>query len=90
MKVEIRIGRLTNTDTLFPEVSDATYTEGKLESVGILERGMTSGKASLWLNIKMPDGTYTTAQVSASIFEEINGALQGAIKNFSHNPGGSN
>ncbi len=79
MHVQLRIQEWKDADKpLFPELSPAACIHGTLESVGILERGMESGKPSLWLNVKLPDGRYATAQVSADMFETLAGALRGA------------
>jgi len=87
MHVEIKIGRKKDEKPLFPEIKEAGFEEGVLESVGILEAGMISGKASLWLNLRMPDGRYACAQVSADIFEMLAGALRGAVARFQEFPG---
>lgn len=79
--VEVKIGRTTASRPLFPEVG-SNYREGSLRSVGILEAGMTSGKASLWLNIQMKDGSWVCVQVSAGQYEVIGGILRGAVARF--------
>lgn len=79
MNLTIRIQEKKDASTpLFPEIAKAGYEEGKLESVGILQGGMVSGKASLMLNIKTDDGTYVIAEVSADMFDGAASALRGA------------
>ena len=78
MHVTIKIQDLKDADkTLFPELKDK-FIEGQVESVGILQGGMESGKASLCLNIKLDDDTYVIAQLSAGMIESISAAVRGA------------
>ena len=79
LRLDIRIQEKKDANKpLFPEVAKAGYEEGKLESIGILEGGMQSGKASLMLNIKTDDGTYVIAEISADLFDGCASALRGA------------
>ena len=79
MQVKILIQDLKDAGTpLFPEMEKAGFKEGQLESFGILEGGTVGGKASVGINVKMPDGTYVWVQTTADIFEGMAAALRGA------------
>ena len=86
MKVNLKISRKGDKDPLFPEIAKGKWTEGNLESVGILEAGMSTGKASLIFNTRMADGSVIITQLSAEMFNMIAGGLSGAIKRFSEEP----
>lgn len=68
--------------------------EATLVSFVILEGGMQSGKSSVALHIKLPDGTDAIAETSADIFRSMAGALKGAEERFaelrSQNPNQTN
>lgn len=51
-------------------------------TIGILEAGMTSGRTSLMFCLKMPDDTYSIAQMSAAQFEMVIAAVRGATQRF--------
>lgn len=79
MNVNVRIQDKKDSDKgLFPEVATAGYQEGEMESVGILEGGMVSGKPSLSFNIKLSNGKYVIAQSSLEMLEAIVNAARGA------------
>lgn len=86
MNVILRIGRKGDTKPLFPELAAGKLAEGNIESVGILEAGMSTGKASLIFNTRMPDGSVVMTQMSAEIFNLIAGGLSGAIQKFAKGP----
>lgn len=51
-------------------------------AVGILENGTTSGRTSVMIILKNPDGTFTIGQCTAREFEAIGAALKGAKERF--------
>ena len=79
MKINLKFQDYKDRDSsLFPEVAKAGFRQGELESIGVLENGMKSGKPSLWINIKMSDGEYSCAEISAEMFEAVAAGLRGA------------
>lgn len=81
INVTIKIARKNDPGPMFPEMVGKTV-EGHLESIGILEGGMQSGKTSLVFNMKLPDGSYVMAQMSAGIAGLVAGAVRGAEERF--------
>lgn len=77
MNLVLRISK-PGDPVLFPELNGKIVHESTLESVGILLGGMTSGRASVGLNIRMPDGNYTLVQITPFIMEAIVSAMRGA------------
>lgn len=81
--LNIIIKTIDDKDPAFPQVTPENYVgESILESVSILQHGMTSGKTSIGLLIKLPDGKYVVAQTSAGLLDMIWHAWQGAEQRF--------
>ena len=58
------------------------FLKGRLESVGILEKGMVSGKTSLMLHLITEDNQNIIIETSAAIWHGVQSAIQGAEINF--------
>lgn len=66
----------------FPELEGRVDHEGTLTHVAILEAGTMSGKVSLCLFIKLPNGHYVMTQTTANILLSLAGATRGAVERF--------
>lgn len=55
-------------DACWPDLKDSGFVEGELAAVAILDKGMTSGKPSVALRIKLPDGRTVIAQTTARLY----------------------
>lgn len=58
------------------------YLKSRMESIGILEKGMVSGKTSLMLHIVTEDGQNVICETSAAIWHMVQSAIIGAELNF--------
>lgn len=87
MILSLRIRRKSNLEPSFPEITDDNFGgELEVEAVGILEKGMQSGKTSIALSLKTEDGKYYMAQMSADQIEMIFAGIRGAEQNWAENP----
>ena len=77
--LNIKIGA-TGEPPLFPECQP--ITNGEISGMAILQAGMQSGKTSVSFIIRNANGTYTHAQLSASLFMAAAAAVQGAQRRF--------
>lgn len=90
--VTIRIHSKNDPSPALPEVAEALKkgeaqaAEGTLEYLVILEGGMQSGKTSVALYLKTPDGNYALAQMSAAMFLTMQSAVKGAMARFGEDP----
>jgi len=79
--VKIQIGAVGDPK-LFPEMEGKVAVEGRVEHVGILEKGTESGATSLFIYITLPDESIVCAQMTASMLLSIAGAVRGAVERF--------
>jgi hypothetical protein len=81
MHMTIKIGAVGDPP-LYPEIGQLVQDHSVIESVGILEAGMQSGKTSLSFNVKLTNGRYVVAEMSAGMFLQLAGAVRGAVERF--------
>ena len=80
MNLDIRI-QAVGEPKLFPEFDGITH-EGELVGVGVLEKGMESGRCSAFILIQDQDGKVHLAQVSARMLVAIGNIASGAMDRF--------
>jgi len=58
------------------------FAEATMEHLYILEKGTASGRTSIAILSKLPDGRFVTMQMTAGIFLAAAGAVRGACERF--------
>jgi hypothetical protein len=87
-KITIKINTMEDALNGKPLIEGKTpeqFTEADNITVGILEKGMASGRSSLMVLFEMPDGSVTFGQITPDQLEGINAAFKGAEERFSDN-----
>lgn len=63
---------LLNADNAWPELKDKSIihlaNDAPPIQIGVLDRGMSSGRPSVAIRIDLPDGRYVIAETSARLF----------------------
>jgi len=80
----IKICPKDQTEPAFPELKpeNTLLADAELYGIAILQGGMQSGKTSIGIALKTPDGKFILAQTSAAILSTIYHALVGAEQRF--------
>ena len=79
--INIQIGAVGDPK-LFPELEGKVSVEGEINHIGILEKGMSGGGSSLIIYMTLQGGRIAYAQMSATMFLSIAGAVRGAVERF--------
>ena len=66
----------------WPDIQQTAGAPVALERVAILQGGMVSGRTSVALFGKLPDGTFVMLETSAALMETLCGAVKGACQRF--------
>lgn len=61
---------------------EAVIIESHHLKMGIIESGTASGKTSVMLGLKHPDGSYLMVQITGDLFNNMHSALIGAKERF--------
>lgn len=81
-----KITILGKGDPPYRAVDDGTLINANLDEVVILEGGTSSGRASVALIAKLPDGKEVFIQTTGRMLDAIHGALAGARQRFGEAP----
>ncbi len=66
----------------FPELADRTMHTCQLDRVAVLQGGMASGRASVFIIVDLPDGSIAAIETSARNVEMIAGAIRGSCQSW--------
>ncbi len=69
-----------NPDKMIPIPEDGAWT------IGVLEKGMKSGRDSIFIAFEMPDGQTIVAQTSAAAFFAASNTVLASLRNQGRDP----